>query len=237
MPGWGRTSPRRHPAARRVFDEIDDALGFSISRPLLRRSRRRAEADGEHAAGDSGRVRRAILAALGERSDVEARHRRRPLARRVQRDRRGRRAYPARGGEDRAHARHASCRTRFRSAKGAMAAIIGPSLEEIAARSATEAAQGEVVSPANINAPGQIVIAGTKAAVDRAIDIAKDEGRPARAAASRLRTLPLRAHETCRRAAAADARRRAAPARSLGAARDERRRLADRNRRTPCATR
>lgn len=39
-----------------------------------------------------------------------------------------------------------------------------------------EAAQGEVVSPANFNSPGQIVIAGSAAAVARAIEIAKDRG-------------------------------------------------------------
>jgi [acyl-carrier-protein] S-malonyltransferase len=56
-----------------------------------------------------------------------------------------------------------------------MAALIGPSVEDAQAICA-EAAQGEVVSVANINAPGQIVIAGTKAGVDRAIDLAKKRG-------------------------------------------------------------
>lgn len=39
-----------------------------------------------------------------------------------------------------------------------------------------EAAQGEVVSPANFNSPGQIVIAGSTAAINRAIEIAKGKG-------------------------------------------------------------
>jgi [acyl-carrier-protein] S-malonyltransferase len=39
-----------------------------------------------------------------------------------------------------------------------------------------EAAQGEVLSPANFNSPGQIVIAGSTAAISRAIEIAKDRG-------------------------------------------------------------
>jgi len=58
---------------------------------------------------------------------------------------------------------------------GAMAAILGvePSvLAEICA----EAAQGEVVAPANFNSPGQIVIAGNSGAVNRAIEIAKARG-------------------------------------------------------------
>ncbi|MGA7616802.1 MAG: ACP S-malonyltransferase, partial [Thermoanaerobaculia bacterium] len=58
---------------------------------------------------------------------------------------------------------------------GAMAAIIGPSLDEIQSI-CDEAAEGDVVSPANVNAPGQIVIAGSKAAVDRAIAVAKSRG-------------------------------------------------------------
>src|SRR5688500_11107389 len=45
---------------------------------------------------------------------------------------------------------------------GAMAAILGASLE-IVRQACADAAQGEVVSPANINAPGQIVIAGARA--------------------------------------------------------------------------
>jgi [acyl-carrier-protein] S-malonyltransferase len=50
---------------------------------------------------------------------------------------------------------------------GAMAAVMGLTPEKLAAI-CEEAAQGEVVSPANYNAPGQIVIAGHAAAVQRA---------------------------------------------------------------------
>lgn len=58
---------------------------------------------------------------------------------------------------------------------GAMAAIIGlePAQIEAVCR---EAAQGEIVEPANINAVGQIVISGHKTAVERAVDIAKSTG-------------------------------------------------------------
>jgi [acyl-carrier-protein] S-malonyltransferase len=56
-----------------------------------------------------------------------------------------------------------------------MAALIGPSVDDARAV-CEEAAQGEVVSVANINAPGQVVIAGTKGAVERAIDVAKKRG-------------------------------------------------------------
>jgi [acyl-carrier-protein] S-malonyltransferase len=58
---------------------------------------------------------------------------------------------------------------------GAMAAIVG--LEDAAVEAAcAEAAQGEVVEPANYNSPGQVVIAGHTAAVERAIEACKARG-------------------------------------------------------------
>ncbi len=58
---------------------------------------------------------------------------------------------------------------------GAMAAILGASLEVVIAACA-EAAQGQVCSPANINSPNQVVIAGDAAAIDRAIELLKERG-------------------------------------------------------------
>ena len=58
---------------------------------------------------------------------------------------------------------------------GAMAAVLGSDLETVT-RACEEAAQGEVVSPANINGPGQISIAGTASAVQRACERAKALG-------------------------------------------------------------
>lgn len=58
---------------------------------------------------------------------------------------------------------------------GAMAAIIGLDDEAIVAACA-EAAQGEVVEAVNFNSPGQVVIAGAKDAVARAIDACKARG-------------------------------------------------------------
>jgi [acyl-carrier-protein] S-malonyltransferase len=56
-----------------------------------------------------------------------------------------------------------------------MAAVVGLDAEAVAAACA-EAAQGEVVSPANLNGGGQIVIAGHKGAVERACAGAKARG-------------------------------------------------------------
>ena len=58
---------------------------------------------------------------------------------------------------------------------GAMAAILGSDLETVT-RACEEAAAGEVVSPANINGPGQIVIAGAAGAVQRACERARALG-------------------------------------------------------------
>ncbi len=59
--------------------------------------------------------------------------------------------------------------------EGAMAALIGADFD-LARDVATEAAQGQVCTPANDNAPGQVVISGHKAAIERAIDIAGEKG-------------------------------------------------------------
>jgi [acyl-carrier-protein] S-malonyltransferase len=59
--------------------------------------------------------------------------------------------------------------------EGAMAAILGPSFETIL-EIVEEAAQGDVCVAANDNADGQVVVSGHKAAVERAIEIAKSKG-------------------------------------------------------------
>lgn len=58
---------------------------------------------------------------------------------------------------------------------GAMAALLGLDDDTVRALCA-EAAQGEVLEAVNFNAPGQVVIAGNKAAVDRGCALAKGKG-------------------------------------------------------------
>ena len=74
--------------------------------------------------------------------------------------------------------------------QGAMAAVLGLSLEEIEA-ACREAAQGQVVAPANINSPGQVVISGHAAAVERAAELVKQRG------AKRAVMLPVSAPFHC----------------------------------------
>jgi len=74
--------------------------------------------------------------------------------------------------------------------EGAMAAVLGADVETVA-RACAEAAQGEVVSAANLNAPGQIVIAGGTAAVARATERVRALG------ARRVVLLPVSAPFHC----------------------------------------
>ena len=75
--------------------------------------------------------------------------------------------------------------------QGAMAALLGLDFATAAAVAA-EAAQGDVCQAANDNSDGQVVISGTKAAVDRACEIAKSRG------AKRAILLPVSAPFHCR---------------------------------------
>ncbi|MGB2079988.1 MAG: ACP S-malonyltransferase, partial [Vibrio sp.] len=73
---------------------------------------------------------------------------------------------------------------------GAMSAIIGLDDDAIA-KACADAAQGEVVSPVNFNSPGQVVIAGHKAAVERAGVLCKEAG------AKRALPLPVSVPSHC----------------------------------------
>ena len=73
---------------------------------------------------------------------------------------------------------------------GAMAAILGLGAE-IVAQACAEVAEGDIVSPANLNAPGQVVIAGTRDAVARAVVRTKELG------ARRVVPLPVSAPFHC----------------------------------------
>ncbi len=73
---------------------------------------------------------------------------------------------------------------------GAMAAVLGLDDADVQAACA-EAAQGEVVSAVNFNAPGQVVVAGSAAAVERAIEACKARG------AKRAMPLPVSVPSHC----------------------------------------
>ena len=73
---------------------------------------------------------------------------------------------------------------------GAMAAVLG--LEDDAVRQACrDAAAGDVLEAVNFNSPGQVVVAGNKAAVERVVDLAKERG------AKRALVLPVSVPSHC----------------------------------------
>jgi [acyl-carrier-protein] S-malonyltransferase len=74
--------------------------------------------------------------------------------------------------------------------QGAMAAILGLDNDQVIA-ACSDAAQGEVVEAVNFNSPGQVVIAGQKTAVQRAIDLLKETG------AKRALMLPVSVPSHC----------------------------------------
>ncbi len=171
--GMGKDVAERFPVARRVFDDIDAALGFSISKLCFEGPDERlkltqntqpailAVSSAIHAVlEEKGAARRDLVAghSLGEYSAlVSVGGLTSPEAAKI------------------VHLRGTFMQEAVPVGTGAMAALIGPSVEDARAI-CEEAAQGEVVSVANINAPGQIVIAGTKSGVDRAIEVAKKRG-------------------------------------------------------------
>ncbi|WP_083100650.1 ACP S-malonyltransferase [Pseudophaeobacter leonis] len=188
--GMGQALAAAYPAAKAIFDEVDAALGESLStliwegdietltltqnaQPALMATsmaaKRAHEAEGvsiEQAAFVAGHSlgEYSALAAAGAISVADTARLLRTRGQAMQS------AVPV--GE------------------GAMAAILGLDLEAVRAV-ALEAAQGEVCQAANDNDPTQVVVSGTKAAVERAAVIAKEKG------AKRAVMLPVSAPFHC----------------------------------------
>ena len=171
--GMGRDVAEKYAAARRVFDDIDRALSFSISKLCFEgpEDQLKLTENTQPAILAVSSAIHAVLEELGAtRRDLVAGHSLGEYS-----------AIVSVGGltpPDAAkivRARGKFMQEAVPVGSGAMAALIGPTVEQ-AREICDEAAQGEIVSVANINAPGQIVIAGTKSAVDRAIEIAKKKG-------------------------------------------------------------
>jgi [acyl-carrier-protein] S-malonyltransferase len=170
--GMGKDVAEKFPAAKRVFDEIDAALGFPISTLCFEGpdEQLKLTENTQPAILAVSAAMHAVIREKGIKPDYVAGHSLGEYS-----------AIVAAGGLTAADAASiVRQRGRFMQeavpvGQGGMAAIIGPSLEEVQSI-CDEAAEGDVLSPANINAPGQIVIAGSKAAVDRAIEVARKRG-------------------------------------------------------------
>jgi len=171
--GMGKDVAEKYPVARRVFEDIDAELGYSISQLCFEGPEDQLKLT-ENTQPAILAVSSAIHAVLEEhgaaRRDLVAGHSLGEYS-----------AIVSVGGLTPAEAaKIVHLRGKFMQeavpvGAGGMAALIGASVEQAQAV-CDEAAQGDVVSVANINAPGQIVIAGTKAGIDRAIEVAKKHG-------------------------------------------------------------
>ena len=170
--GMGRALAEGFPEAREVFDTADRVLGLSLTRICwegpaeeLKKSVHTQPALLTHSVAAFRLVEAAGLApsfvaghSLGEYSAVVAAGAMRFEDALLVTRRRGELMYQA--GLDR---------------PGAMAAILGLSAADVESVCA-EAAEAGVVRPANLNAPGQVVISGVPAAVERASELARAKG-------------------------------------------------------------
>lgn len=188
--GMGRALADAYPAARAVFDEVDDALGEKLS-ALIWEGDQDALTLTQNAQPALMATSMAALRALEaegigmERASFVAGHSLGEYS-----------ALCAAGSLSVADAARL-LRTRGRAMQeavpvgiGAMAAILGLDFDTVA-EVAAEAAQGEVCQAANDNDPGQVVVSGHRAAVERACDIAKAKG------AKRAMLLPVSAPFHC----------------------------------------
>lgn len=190
--GMGRELADAFPAARAVFDEVDEALGEKLSAVMW---------DGpaetltltQNAQPALMAVSMAVMAVLQDEFGVTVAGK----AGYVAGHSLGEYSALAAAGTFSVADTARLLRTRGKAMQaatpvgtGAMAALLGLDFET-AVKVAEEAAQGEVCQAANDNAPGQVVVSGSKAAVERAVDIAKAHG------AKRAMLLPVSAPFHC----------------------------------------
>ena len=186
-PGMGRALAENFPKARAVFDEADAALGFSISKMCFEGSEEELKLTENtqpailavsmaacRVLEDRGIVPEFVAGhSLGEYSALVA----------------------ARGLEFSSAVKLVRLRGRYMqeavpAGEGAMAAILGLA-PALVADICKKAAEGQIVSPANLNSHEQTVISGNAAAVKRAVEIASQNG------AKRAVVLPVSAPFHC----------------------------------------
>ncbi|HXK10325.1 MAG TPA: ACP S-malonyltransferase [Vicinamibacteria bacterium] len=185
--GMGRALAATFGESRAVFEEADAALGFSLSRLCFEGP----ESDLQLTANTQPAILAASVAALrpllarGIRPDWVAGH---SLGEYTALVAAGSLAFG--DAISTVRRRGESMQEAVPVGVGAMAAILGLDLAAVE-EACREAAQGEVVSPANVNSPGQVVIAGHAAAVDRATVLCRARG------AKRAVRLPVSAPFHC----------------------------------------
>ena len=173
--GMGRELAEKFPSARRAFEAADQALSFSLSKLCFKGSAEDLQltANAQPAILAMSVAAAEVLREKGIRADFVAGHSLGEYS-----------ALVAAGSLSIEEAvRLVRKRGQYMQeavpvGQGTMAALLG--LEATAVEEVChEAAQGEVVSPANFNSPGQVVIAGHTGAVARAVALARARGAKA----------------------------------------------------------
>lgn len=175
--GMGVALAEASAAAREVFEEVDDA----ISQPLFRLMKEGPESDlvlTENAQPALMAVSMAVMRVMEREGGFDLAASARFVAGHSLGEYSALAAAGSIGISDTARLlklRGQAMQRAVPVGQGAMAALLGLSLEDAAAV-AEAAAQGEVCRAANDNAEGQVVVSGSSAAIDRAVEIAKEKG-------------------------------------------------------------
>ena len=171
--GMGSDLVENFPAARKVFEEADEALGFSISEICFRGTAEELQLT-ENTQPAILTVSVAALSAMQAEGfpapDYVAGHSLGEYSALVAAG-----ALTLRDAVRTVRARGRYMQEAAPVGSGAMAAIMGADLSDVMA-ACGEAQEGQVCMPANINTPSQIVIAGDATAIDRAIELLKERG-------------------------------------------------------------
>lgn len=175
--GMGRDLAEAFPAARHVFQEVDEALGQNLSKLMFEGPEDQLTLT-ENAQPALMAVSLAVMAVLRQEGKLDLSK----AASHVAGHSLGEYSALAAAGTfslaDTARLlkiRGQAMQKAVPVGQGAMAALLGLDFEQ-AREVAAAAAQGEVCAAANDNAPGQVVVSGHKAAVERAIALAAEKG-------------------------------------------------------------
>ena len=185
--GMGKELAALYPVARQTFDEADSALGYKLSQLCFEgpEEKLRLTEITQPAILTMSVAAQRVLREKGVSPEFVAGHSLGEYS-----------AHVAAGSLDFADAvRTVRNRGKYMQeavpvGQGAMAAVLGMPLAEVE-RICKQAAQDDICSPANINSPEQIVISGSKPAVERAAELAKAGG------AKRAIMLPVSAPFHC----------------------------------------
>ncbi|MBZ5545078.1 MAG: ACP S-malonyltransferase [Acidobacteriia bacterium] len=171
-PGMGRELAETFPCAREVFEEADRAVGFPLSKLCFEGPAEELQltANTQPAILTVSAATAEVLREKGVRPQFVAGHSLGEYSALVAAG-----ALRLSDAVQLVRKRGQYMQEAVPVGQGAMAALLGMEaavVEEVC----REAAQGEVVSPANLNSPGQIVIGGSAQAVARAVGLAKGRG-------------------------------------------------------------